>query len=84
MSLTEFEDQASIKLRNSLIAITGTQIAPNFRAFIVSCYLTSMLKEPGLVQQADLDLILSLRGTFNLTNLWLEALLVKQINSPNS
>jgi spermidine synthase len=84
MSLTEFDEQATTELRNSLITITGSDIAPRYHAFIVSCYLISMLKEPDLVQQADLDMIASLRGAFDPTNLWLEALLAKQLARPNS
>ena len=84
MSLTEFDEQATTELRKSLISIRGSDIPPQYHAFIVSCYLISMLKEPDLVQQADLDIIVSLRGTFGPTNRWLEALLVKQLTRPNS
>ena len=84
MSLADFEGSASTNLRNSLIAVQGADITELYHSFIVSCYLISLIKEPGVIEQVDLDMIVFLRGTFDSTNLWLEALLVKRLTAPNS
>jgi len=82
ISLAKFEADTSARLRHSLIEEVSGALAPQFRSFIVSCYLVSLIKEPGPIQQVDLDTIESLRGEFDSTNLWLEALLVKKLTGP--
>ncbi len=83
LSLEEFQFNASDELRNSLLKIKGTRMHPGYHAFVVSCYLNSLISNPSAIKQEDLQLIAELRGDFTTTNIWLESVLTRLVIASN-
>jgi len=83
LSLEEFQFDASDKLRNMLLDIKGAKIHPRYHAFIVSCYLSSLISHPSAIKQEDLQLIAELKGNFTTTNTWLESVLTRLVIASN-
>ncbi len=83
LSLEEFRFNASDELRNSLLEIKGIKMHPGYHAFVVSCYLNSLISNPSAIKQEDLQLIAELRGNFTTTNIWLESVLTRLVIASN-
>ena len=79
ISLGDFQPDSSTKLRNILLDEEMANIKQIYRSFIISVYMASLIDRPDAIQEADLVAINSLRDKFNLTNVWLEGLLHKQL-----
>ena len=77
ISLDHFDDNAGIELRNSVIETRTTNLNPDYRSFIISCYLSSLIDNPAAISNEDLALLGEMGDTLDTTNLWLRQLLIK-------